>query len=82
MQDIAVDMEANLKMREEQRKAEERERLHSLLQKSEEMMQLITMKVECLEHKNISVLQKESSDIHEQTCYKTDDIFIQPYVKE
>jgi len=46
------------------------------------MMQLITMKVECLEHQNRSVLQEESSDIHEQTCHKTDDVFIQPYVKE
>jgi len=27
-------------------------------------------------------LQEESSDIHKQTCYKTDDVFIQPYVKE
>ena len=43
-------------------------------------MQLITMKVECLEHQNRSVSQQKSSDIHEQTCHKTDDIFIQPYM--
>ena len=82
MQDVAVDVEANLKMREEQRKVEQEERLHSVLQKTEEMMQLITMKVECSEHQNRSVSQQESSDIHEQTCHKTDDIFIQPYMME
>jgi len=82
MQDVALDVESNLKRREEQHKAEQEERLHSVLQRIEEMMQLIIMKVECLEHQNKSVLQEESSDIHEQTCYKTDDVFIQPYVKE
>ena len=82
MQDIAVDVEANLKMREKQRKAEQEERLHSVLQKSEEMMQLITMKVESLERHDTSVVQEESSDIHEQTYHKSDDIFIEPYVKE
>jgi len=72
------------KSKEEGKTAQSRqeERLHSVLQKTEEMMQLITMKVECLEHQNISVLQEESSDIHEQTCHKIDDVFIQPYVKE
>jgi len=50
MQDIVVDKEENLKRREEQHKAEQEERLHSVLQITEEMMQLITMKVECLEH--------------------------------
>lgn len=82
MQDMVVDVEANLKMREKQRKAEQEEKLHSLLQKSEEMMQKITLKVESLEHQNTSVVQEESSDIHEQTCHKSDDIFIKPYVKE
>ena len=71
-----MDVEVNLKMREEQRKAEEKERLHSLLQNSKEMMQLITMKVECLEHQNRSVSQEESSEINEQTYHKIDDIFI------
>jgi len=47
MQDMAVDIEANLKIREEKRKAEQEEKLHGLLQRSEEM---ITMKVECSEH--------------------------------
>jgi len=40
------------------------------------------MRAECLEHQNSSVLQEESSDIHEQTDNKTDDVFIQSYVKE
>jgi len=82
MQDVAVDVEANLKRREEQCKAEQEERLHSVLQRTKEMMQLITMKVESLEHHNTSVVQEESSDIHEQTCHKTDNVFIQPFVKE
>jgi len=82
MQDVAVDVEENLKRTEEQHKAEQEERLHSVLQKTEEMMQLITMKVECLEHQNRSVSQQGRSDIHEQTCHKTNDIFIEPYVKE
>jgi len=82
MQDIAVDVEANLKMREERRKAEQEEKLHSLLQQSEQMMQRIKIRAECLEHQNISVLQEKSSDIHKQTCNKTDDVFIQSYVKE
>jgi len=64
MQDMAVDVEANLKMRDEMRKAEQEQKLHILLKESEEMIQHITMKVECLEHKNRSVLQEESSDIH------------------
>lgn len=46
------------------------------------MMQRIEMRAECLEHQNKSVLQEESSDIHEQTSNKTDDVFIQWYVKE
>lgn len=82
MQDIDVDMEENLKRREEQHKVEQEERLHSMLQKTKEMMQQITLKVECSEHQNRSVSQQESSDIHEQTCPKTDDIFIQPYMME
>jgi len=39
MQDMAVDMEVNLKIREEKRNAEEKERLDSLINKSEEVMQ-------------------------------------------
>ena len=74
-----MDVEANLKMRQEWRKAEQEDRLHGLLQRSEEM---ITMKVECLEHQNTSFLQEESNDIHEQTYHKTEDIFIQPYMME
>ena len=50
MQDMAVDVEANLKMREKQRKAEKEEKLLYLLKETEEMMQQIAMKVECLEH--------------------------------
>ena len=38
MQDVAMDMEANLKRREEQRKAEQEERHHSVLQRTKEMM--------------------------------------------
>ena len=82
MQVVAMDLEANLKRREEQRKEEQEKKLHRLLQRTEEMMQLSTMKVECLEHQNIFVLQQESSDIHEKTCHKIDDIFIQPYMME
>jgi len=82
MQDITVDVEENLKRREEQCREEQEERLHSVLQKTEEMMQQITIKVKCLEHQNRSVSQQESSDIHEQTYHKTEDVFIQPYVKE
>jgi len=82
MQDIAVDVEANLKMREKRLKAEQEEKLQSLLQDSEQTMQRIKMRAECLEHHNSSVLQEESSDIHEQTNNKTDDVFIQSYVKE
>ena len=66
MQDIVVDVDPNLKMRQERCKAEQEEKPHGLLQKSEEM---ITMRVECLEHQNASVLQEESNDIHEQTCH-------------
>lgn len=40
------------------------------------------MKVESLERQDTSVVQEESSDIHEQTYHRTDDVFIQPYVKE
>jgi len=82
MQDIVVDVEENLKRREEQRREEQEERLHSVLQKIEEITQQITIKVKCLEHQNRSILQKESSDIHEQTCHKIEEVFIQPYVKE
>ena len=38
MQDMVVDVEVNLKIIDEMRKAEEEEKLHSLLHKSEEMM--------------------------------------------
>ena len=82
MQDITVDVEANLKMRERRCKAEQEEELHSLLQDSEQTMQRIKTRAEYLEHHNRSVLPEESSDIHEQTCNKTDDVFIQSYVKE
>jgi hypothetical protein len=82
MQDIAVDVEANLRRREEQRKAEQEERFHSVLQRIEKMMRLITMKVECSKHQNRSVSQQESSDNNEQTFHKTYDIFIQPYMME
>jgi len=82
MQDIAVDVEANLKMRGKRLKEEQEEKLQSLLQDSEQTMQRIKTRAECLEHKNSSVLQEESSDIHEQTNNKTDNVFIQSYVKE
>jgi len=49
MQNMAVDVEVNLKIREERWKAEKEEKLNSLIKKSEEMMQKITMKAECLE---------------------------------
>jgi len=38
MQDMAVDVEVNLKIREEKRKAEKEEKLDSLIKESEEMM--------------------------------------------
>ena len=82
MQDIVVDVEANLKMRENRLKAEQEEKLQSLLQNLEQMMQIIKVGTECLEHHNRSVLREESSGIHEQTYNKTDDVFIQSYVKE
>ena len=82
MQNMAVDVEVNLKIREEKRKAEKEEKLDSLIEKSEEMMQNITMKVECLEHQDTSVLQKERSDSHEQVFAKLDDRFIEHYVEE
>ena len=45
-------------------------------------MRKVTLKVENLKHHNRSVFQEESSDIHEQTCHKTYDIFIHPYMME
>jgi len=59
MQDMAMDVEVNLKMRDKKRKAEQEQKLHSLLKEYEEMMQKVTLKVEGLERRNTSVLQRE-----------------------
>lgn len=82
MQDVVVDVEVNLKIREEKRKAEEEERLYSLIKESEQIMQSITLKIEGLEHQNTSVLQREEIDIHEPISPKSDDIFTVQYMDE
>jgi len=82
MQDMAVDVEANLNMREEKRKAEEEEKFRSLIKELEEMIQRVALEVECFEHQNTPVVQKERIDIHEQLFSKSDKIFIEPYAEE
>lgn len=82
MQNMAVDVEVNLKIRERRLKAEKGDELDIFVKKEEELNQMCTIEVEFLEHHNRSVLQKESNDIHEQTCHKKDDIFIPPYMME
>jgi len=56
--------------------------LHILLKESEEMMQKVTLKVEGLERKNTSVLQREENDIHKPISPKSDDVFTEKCVEE
>lgn len=86
---MVVDVEVNLKIREEKLKAEKLEKLDILIKKAKEMMQKITMKVECFveNHHDIVVSQKERVDIHEQIptnsiYHRLEDRFIEQYVDE
>ena len=65
---MALDLEVNLKIRKEKLKTEKEEKLDILTKKAEEMMQKITMKVECFvqNHHDTFVSPKERVDIHEQ----------------
>jgi len=86
-QNMAVDVEVNLKIRGESLKTEKEEKIDSLIKKSEEMIQKITMKAKCLDHQDTSVLQMEKIDIHKQIStnsiyHKSDDRFIEQYVEE
>lgn len=87
MQNMAVDVEVNLKIRGEKLKTEKEEKLDSLIKKSKEMILKITMKAECLDRQDTPVVQKEKIDIHKQIStnsiyHKSDDRFIEQYVEE
>lgn len=86
---MAVDVEVNLKITRENFKAEKEEKLDILIKKTEEMMQKITMKVECFVQNNhdTSISQKEKVDIREQNpsnsiYHRPEDRFMEQYVEK
>ena len=62
MQNMVVDVEVNLKIRRGKLKVEKEEKLDILIKKTKEMMQKITMKVECFvqNHHDTFFLQKKA----------------------
>ena len=88
MQNMAVDVEVNLKTRREKLKAEKEEKLDILINKTKEMLQKITMKVEFFvqNYHDTFVSQNEKVDNHEQILvnsnyHKSEDRVIEPYVE-
>ena len=86
---MAVDVEVNLKIRKEKLKIEKDEKLDILIMKAKEMIQKITLKVECFveNHHDTFVSQEERVDIHEQiftnsTYRRSEDRFIEQCVEE